>query len=529
MKLTIKQRRPALSFTTSGYSSNIRDDMSFHSSRVQAVSWLLVSAIFGVTLLLLFNDSCQMDGGQHFLFARWAWTHPDLFVGVWARPLFTTLYAFPSAANYQTARIFTLLICLAIGWQTWRLADEFNLLRAPLSIALLFLQPSFFLFCADTMTEPIFALVFVIALRLHHQGKTVAGMIVASLMILARPEGFFLGLLWGIWVLRNADQRPFKLNSNLAPIEKPLGWLNSAIRHPRVTIKLLWLATGSFVWWLAATLITKDPLFIKHNWPASWPMTGTMYGSHGLLAYPSRLPEVVGLLLLPVFVFGLIWLIKQRQFVTLTSSFLLIFVLHTVFRAYGLLGSAGYPRYLVAISPAIALITLTGWNQIAKLFSHVSRPVKFGCAAVLLTVSAWTNFVYADGAEWSRDAIAIKEAHSFWQSQTSPPQITRFIWSKPYACILFDQDPWENPAFTRNREADVVTLREMPAGTLAIWDELAGPKEFGLYATDFEMAGFVNVYSKSFLLKGHILDRSWFGFGGTRRQTIYVLYKPNAP
>ena len=478
--------------------------MTFLSSRAQAVLWLTVSAALGATLLFLFSDSCQMDGGQHFLFARWAWTHPDLFVGVWARPLFTFLYAFPSVIGYQTARAFTLLICLVIGWQTWRLAEEFNLPRAPLSIALLFLQPSFFLFCADTMTEPIFALVFVIALRLHHKGKTIAGMIVASLMILARPEGFFLGALWGIWELSK-----------------------TTIHDPRSVIKLLWLATGSLIWWLAATLITKDPLLIKHNWPSNWPMTGTKYGAQGLLAYPSRLPEVVGLFLLPVFVYGLVLLLKQRRLFTLTSSFLLIFVLHTIFRAYGLLGSAGYPRYLVAISPAIALITLAGWNEMVKLFSHVSRPVKFGLVVVLLMISAWTNFVYADGAEWSRDAVAIQTAHSFWQSQPSQPQITRFIWSKPYACILFDHDPWENPAFTRNRESDFKTLREMPGGTLAIWDELAGPKEFGLNAVDFEMAGFINLYSNSFSLKGHILDRSWFGFGGTRRQTVYVLYKPN--
>jgi hypothetical protein len=27
-------------------------------------------------------------------------------------------------------------------------------------------------------------------------------------------------------------------------------------------------------------------------------------------------------------------------------------------------------------------------------------------------------------------------------------------------------------------------------------------------------------------LKGYILSRSWFGYGGPRTQTIYLLYKP---
>lgn len=454
-------------------------------------------------MLFLFDDSCQMDGGQHHLFARWAWTHHELFVGVWSRPLFTFVYAFPAAVGFRAARALTVVICLLIAWQTWRLAEEFKLNRAPLSIALLFLQPSFVLFCADTMTEPIFALTFVIALRLHHKGKLVAGMSVASLMILARPEGFFLGVLWAIWVFRS-----------------------SPILNPKSLIQVFWLGTGSVLWWFAAFPLTGDALFIKNNWPTSWPMTGTMYGAHGLLAYPSRLPEVVGLFLLPCFLYGLVWLLKRRQLTTLTSSFLLLFVLHTIFRAFGLLGSAGYPRYLVAISPAIALITLVGWNQMAKWFAHVSRPIKIGCVAVLFTVSAWTNFVYADGAEWSRDARAINAAFSFWQQQPTQLPVNRFIWSKPYAAILFDRDPWENPAFTRNKETDMKTLRELPSGSLVVWDALAGPKEFQLRAEDFQAAGFSLLYSQTFQLNGYVLNRSWFGFGGTRHQTVYVLHKP---
>ncbi len=500
------------------------------STRIQAGLWLCLGLAIGLMMLLLFDDSCQMDGGQHFLFARWAWAHHELFVGVWARPLFTLIYAFPSAIGYQTAQAFTVLICLVIGWQTWRLAEELKLPRAPLSIGLLFLQPSFFLFCADTMTEPIFALTFVVALRLHHQGRIKAGMIVASIMVLARPEGFFLGVLWGIWVLRIQDGEifaaPDAANQDNQHFRQSFQWIKSAIRNPQSAIKLLWLASGSLAWWIAATLLTKDPLFIKNNWPSGWSVTGTIYGAHGLLAYPSRLPEVVGLFLLPVFVYGLALLLRQRRLFTLTSSFLLIFLLHTIFRAFGLLGSAGYPRYMVAISPAIALITLVGWNRMAEFFAHVSKPIKFGCAAILLAVSAWTNFVYADGAEWSRDAVAINSVHSWFQDQSDKPPINRLIWSKPYACILFDRDPWENPAFARDKESDLKTLRELPAGTLAVWDELAGPKEFDLNATDFEMAGFVNLYSRPFTLKGRILDRSWFGFGGPRRQTIYVLYKP---
>ena len=133
--------------------------------------------------------------------------------------------------------------------------------------------------------------------------------------------------------------------------------------------------------------------------------------------------------------------------------------------------------------------------------------------------------MYADGAEWSRDAQAIGALHQQFQMQLTQPAITRFVWSKPYACILFDRDPWENPAFTRNLEVDLQTLRDLPAGTLAVWDARTGPKEFGLRAEDFEATGFTLFYSQSFNLKGYVLDRAWFGFGGPREQTVYLLYK----
>ena len=506
--------------------------MNSSLSRLQATLWLLLCAIAGMAMLFLFDDSCQMDGGQHYLFARWAWVHHELFVGVWSRPLFTFVYAFPALAGFRAARALTVLMCLATAWQTWRLAEDFKLRRAPLSIALLFLQPSFFLFCADTMTEPIFALVYVVALRLHHRGWIKAGMIVASLMILARPEGFFLGVLWAFWGLRIEDCG-LRIHPAQPASPSPFpNWLRtvpqlvqSAIRNPQSAIKVLLLATGSCLWWLAAWLITGNPLFIKHNWPNNWPLTGTVYGAQGLIAFPSRLPEVVGLFLLPFFVYGLVWLLKQRQLLTLTSSFLLVFVLHTILRAYGLLGSAGYPRYLVAISPAIALITLSGWNEMSKFFAHISRPVRMGCAGVLLATSVWVNFVYADGAEWSRDAKAINAVHAWFQALPEKPEITRLIWSKPYAAILFDRDPWENPAFTHDRERDLKLLGEMPAGTMALWDERVGPKEFGLRAGDFQTMGFTVLNSQSFNLEGYLLDRSWFGFGGPRKQTINLLYK----
>src|SRR5215471_5794150 len=175
-------------------------------SRLRALAWLVIFAATGAALVLLYHDADQQDSGYHFLFARWAHRHPRYFIGVWARPLFTLLY-FPFAQlGYAAAKFFTVIISLATAWQTFRLARQIKFERAEMAIPLLFLQPPFFLLSSTVLTETLFALLFVIALRLHLSGRIKAGMIVASLLILTRPEGLFIGALWGVWVITEGQK-----------------------------------------------------------------------------------------------------------------------------------------------------------------------------------------------------------------------------------------------------------------------------------------------------------------------------------
>jgi hypothetical protein len=459
-------------------------------------------AVAGVALASLYIDSHQQDGGYHYLFARWAWTHPDLFVGVWARPLFTFLYSFPALLGYPAAKLFTVAVCLATAWQTWRIAIDLKLERPELAIPFLFLQPSYLLLCSDTLTEPIFALVFVIALRLHLRGYVKTGMLVASAMILARPEGFFLGALWGVWVLFDRrDNRPV--------------W-------QRIPATLL-LATGALVWWLAALLITRDPLFIKSNWPPDWKATGAVYGSGELWSYVLRLPEIAGPLLLVPFLVGLVVLVLRRRMGTITSAFLVLLVVHSVLRAFGMFGSAGYPRYFVCVSPAIALISLAGWNAIAAKLSNVNSVARSALAALVLMVSFVLGLLYIDGAAWSRDARAVSEMYSWFR--LNPRPFRQLIWSQAYMCIVFDRDPREQPQLSSEAGPTLEILRQSPHGTLVFWDGQTGPAWHGVTADDIEAAGFVRLRSRSYTLDGLFLNSSWFGYGGPRQQEMHVLYK----
>lgn len=468
----------------------------------QARLWLLFVALFTIALIRLFPDSIQQDGGYHFLFARWAWRHPELFVGVWARPLFTTAFALPALAGYTTAKMFAALIALATSWQGYRLAQQLGLDRAALAIPLLFVQPSLFVISADTMTEPIFALVLVVAMRLDQSGRQRLALVVASLLILARPEGFFVALLWAYWFVTDGRRSG--------------NWLD----------RLLWLpllGAGCLIWWVVALAITGDPLFIAHNWPSGWPMTGTIYGTGSWWNYVVRLPEIAGPLLVPCLVAGGILSVRRSNLRKCLELFLLFFILHTILRRYGLLGSAGYPRYFVAISPAVAVLSLAGWNYLASWHARWSPRMTSVSGSIILGLSFLLNFAYFDGAEWIRDVRAVKSMQQWFES--NPVLVQRLIWSQAYMCIAFDRDPWENYSFSGDKQRDQEALRQLPSGTLVFWEDRFGPKWHGLTAQDIAEAGYEVIHDEGFVLRGYILPRAFFGLGGPRAQRMYFLYK----
>ena len=96
------------------------------------------------------------------------------------------------------------------------------------------------------------------------------------------------------------------------------------------------------------------------------------------------------------------------------------------------------------------------------------RPIKTACAALILSISAYTCFIYVDGAEWIRDARAVADTYSWFRAH--PQLVQRLLWSQAYMCILFDRDPWEKPVFSDEHESNLQLLRASPDGTLVFWD-----------------------------------------------------------
>jgi hypothetical protein len=468
----------------------------------RAVIAVVFLALSGVLLILLFPGSPEQDVDYHFLMARTAWVDHFYFVDVWGRPLFTTLFAPAAALGFIPARIFALAIGVAVAWQTYRLASDLRMSRAWLVIPLLLGQQTFFELYTNLFTEPLFALVLVIALRCHISGRAKLGMLVASLLPLARPEGVFLCLFWGLWVLV-LPEREHARRQEQPGTPGNEGWLPVYIQALKRSGSIVILAGGVVLWWLAALLLTGDSLFILHHWPATW-HTG-MYGHGTFLSYAQRGQEFVGVILIVPFIVGLVRGFRSPSWILITSAFLVLLLLHSIFVKYGLFGEAGFPRYMVSVAPAIAVLTLAGWNTIFSVKSL--RPFAVIAGWVVIIFSVLQSLHYLDSMVWARDALAIDDMASWLQSQHLP--VPGLVWSNGRMCIVLNRNLKNSPPAT-NRERLLSLLEKGPPGTIVFWDSKIGPKWFGATSAEIESRGYRLLASHHYSLPGLIFPPGRF-------------------
>ncbi len=472
-----------------------------------AVIAVVFMAVIGVLLIFLFPGSPEQDVDYHFLMARTAWVDHFYFVDVWGRPLFTTLFAPVALLGFIPARFFALAISVATAWQTYRLACDLRMSRAWLVIPFLLGQQTFFELYSNLFTEPLFAMILVVALRCHISGRIKSGMLVASLLPLARPEGAFVCLFWGLWILilsqRERQTSPCRLKLPEASSDRARTSGNAVNERERG------------VRWFAALLLTGDPLFILHNWPATWHTD--MYGHGAFLSYAQRSQEFAGVVLIVPFILGLLRGFRSWSLSLITSVFLVLFLLHSIFVKYGLFGEAGFPRYMVSVAPAIAVLTLEGWNTIfsVKIRPAVSkrkarrtvRPFVIVAGWVVVMFSILQSIHYLDSMVWARDAVAIDEMANWLQQQD--PSLPVLIWSNARMCIVLNRNLKDSPP-AGNREKLFALLEKAPIGTIVFWDSEIGSNWFGTTSAEIEGRGYKLLTSRHYSLPALIFPPGRF-------------------
>jgi hypothetical protein len=360
---------------------------SVRAASTETTRRILVCLLLLAILMLwawLWPQTGDGDAIMHYLNAHDGLWQPGKLMGSWARVGAKLPLLIPAQFGLLAARWMSAVVSVVCAWQTMRLADDLKIPNAILAAPLLLLQPLVFTLAGDTMTELPLALGLVIAIRLWWARRTLLSCLVIGYLPLVRPEGFFLGILWGMMLL---------FTPRVGNLHRRMGLAAT-------------LAWGTAAWLLGCWIISHDATyFFRNGW--AWPADSMpIYGRGSFFDYINRFPLYTGPVLLPFFLLGLHpllrhklviacavvllilewtlpwwqeqyvlpwfglalvvalgWARRREKIAIAWWAFLLVFALHSVLWWRGWFASCGLLRILACAAPIIAVICLQGFNR----------------------------------------------------------------------------------------------------------------------------------------------------------------------
>jgi hypothetical protein len=294
------------------------------------------------------------DDLTHFLIAKWAWRWPAYLLNDWGRPGFSTLYFLPAGLGWPAARLLSAILSAASAWLAFRIAQHLGVRHSWAVILLCYAQPLFFKLSQTTLTETPLAFYLTLAVYLVQRGHWSASAAVISLCFVTRYEAVVFLPLWAYFAWR----------------------MGAGIRR-------LWP-----ILWAPLTVSLLAPLAGQNSilTRLAEPVTTGQYGRGGWLTYFSRSMEAFGPAIMVLAMTGLGAMWKLRFGGWIASCCAIYFGAHSALRAMGLYETGGYARFLVPISPLVAIAALFGWQRLCAQDAATRRwaaVVATGAMAIL--------------------------------------------------------------------------------------------------------------------------------------------------
>ncbi len=317
---------------------------------------VVVGFVASAAYAILSTGGYQLDDLTHFLIAKWAWRHPSFLLFDWGRPGFTIAYFLPSALGWTAARLTTAFICAATAWLAYRIARRMSLPLAWLVPILLYLQPLFFELSFVTLTETALAFYITAAIALAQSNHWSLSAAVLSLTLLTRHESVVFVPVWFV-----------------------VAWYRG------VPIWRLWpVAWAVVAHRLLSPFASPGPFW--QRWLDARPTT--YYGHGGWFSMFCRSLEAWGPGIAILAICGLP-ATRRRPFGGLVvGSLVVYFATHSVFWALGLYGTGGFPRFLVSVSPLVAIVVADSLSMLFASDDTIRRRTIVAAATVSVALVA---------------------------------------------------------------------------------------------------------------------------------------------
>lgn len=425
---------------------------------------LLVSALLFVILLYfaLISKGCEggMDSYNHYLISRFSWQHPELFLDQWGKPLYNILASPFANFGFLGVEIFNILLWLGSAWLTWLTVKKMGLSFAWLGFLLVLLPQESIQNTLSGLTEYLNEFLLILFMYLAACKRWNIAAAVAGVLPFARSEGFVIMAAVGFYLLI---------------IEKQYR-------------SLLWFLAGPIVFNLLGWLIQGDPLWIIHNPYIKAQNLGlNLCGSGELFHYAkgSRyIFSLLGTVLLVLGSFTALWFyfktfrygeFLHRYMLFLAAGiFWLYFGVHSFIWWKGMMGSCGYTRVMIVITPIMALIGTYAFDMLMNQTKRFKK-VALTLLLALIGISAHHAYSFVKNRmpyDISDEQKEFEKVAEWLKSYDYKDKKVYFLY--PYLNILTSIDPYDKEHFEFLWSFD---FDYSGPGSLLIWDGHFGPNE----------------------------------------------------
>jgi len=322
-----------------------------------AVAMFWMAACFLATLvctLLSGNAYYHLDDVTHYLYAAWSWRWPAYLLNDWGRPGFTILYAAVAPFGFVACKVLSTVLTGISAWLAYLIARKLNLNHPWLAISLAFAQPVYFLLAQTTLTETPLAFYLIVAVYLAQRRHWSVALAILAIAFITRHEAVIF-----------------------APV---FAWI--AYRDKQPIWKILWLVFAPVALNAACWLFDQPIPILKYFEP----QPTQQYGHGGWLTFFQRTLHAWGPAVTVLAMIGTPRLLRDKAGAgrLIAVSALAFFFAQVIVFRFGLFASGGYSRFLIGISPLVAIAAVAGVEHLLSTRRETWTRVGLAAAGCLL-------------------------------------------------------------------------------------------------------------------------------------------------
>lgn len=465
-----------------------------NSPRTPAVLLLLFAVISTLSIFAFKGTGDSGDSIHHYLFARYALIHPELYFNHWAKPVFVLLASPFAQFGFEGIKIFNALCTLLTMYLTYRCATLLRYPNSSLVIVFLMFSPLYYILTFSGLTEPLFAMFLAWALFQTLKGRYLTAAILVSFMPYVRSEGL---IIEGVFLLYFLYTQRWKI--------------------------LPFLLSGSVLYGLAGFFVYGTPFWVFTNIPYS--TLSSVYGHGDLFHLVIQLINVVGVPLYALFWIGVLLLVydlfrkknKPEEIFLVLGLSLCYLVAHSLFWYLGIFNSMGLKRVLIGILPTLVLLCLFAFNFINGRLTKINKGLSNLLTTLLLLYILIFPFTENPAAiHWeedmglSPDQELAKKALGFLEKEHYEGTL---VYNYYYLSLLTNKDHFNDPG--RHR-IGAQAIQRMQPGDVLIWDSEFAEQESGYSADSLNK---ISSLKMIFHFKTHEAGRDHAMIGFVRRNS----------